>query len=291
MSEIVEYTIEELKKEMELLSPLYDVVRLVNPFKCEIIDINNNCLTPSDAQTSCYDTWKCNFQCINCTSARALLTGNIQSKLDVSEDTVYHVTSRPVKVNNSLLVLENVQHFSYTYRQLEAGNANNNLISLVRNTNRKLLLDEETGAYNRSYLSEHLPYELFKAEKNCQSNAAFIQINNLADTIAEYGDIASNGIVCCLYNLITRAFKDIADSELMLVRYDKDLFFILDTNLKYTDFEKRINDLIAATIPEHILFRSNKIPFEISTACINLADEDINTEDELINSLKSQLGN
>ena len=30
MSEIVEYTLEELKKEMELLSPLYDVVRLVN---------------------------------------------------------------------------------------------------------------------------------------------------------------------------------------------------------------------------------------------------------------------
>lgn len=37
----------------------------------------------------------------------------------------------------------------------------------------------------------------------------------------------------------------------MLVRYDKDLFFILDTNLKYTDFENRINNLIAAAIPEH----------------------------------------
>lgn len=115
MSEIVEYTFEELKKEMELLSPLYDVVRLVNPFKCEIIDINDTCLTPSDTPISCYDSWKCIFQCINCTSARTLLTGNIQSKLDVSDDTVYHVTSRPVRVNNSLLVLETVQHFSYTY--------------------------------------------------------------------------------------------------------------------------------------------------------------------------------
>ena len=55
MSEIVEYTFEELKKEMELLSPLYDVVRLVNPFKCEIIDINDTCLTPSDTPISCYD--------------------------------------------------------------------------------------------------------------------------------------------------------------------------------------------------------------------------------------------
>lgn len=70
MSEIVEYTLEELKKEMELLSPLYDVVRLVNPFKCEIIDINDTCLTPSDTQISCYDSWKCIFQCINCTSYR-----------------------------------------------------------------------------------------------------------------------------------------------------------------------------------------------------------------------------
>ena len=248
MSEIVEYTFEELKKEMELLSPLYDVVRLVNPFKCEIIDINDTCLTPSDTQLSCYDTWKCIFQCINCTSARALLTGNIQSKLDVSDDTVYHVTSRPVRVNNTLLVLETVQHFSYTYRQLEAGNTNNALISLIQNSNRKLLLDEETGAYNRYYLSEHLPYELYKAENNHQSNAAFVKITNLADTIAEYGDIASNGIACCLYNLITHTFKDISDGELMLVRYDKDLFFILDTNLKYTDFENRINNLIAAAI-------------------------------------------
>ena len=72
---------------------------------------------------------------------------------------------------------------------------------------------------------------------NHQSNAAFVKITNLADTIAEYGDIASNGIVCCLFNLITHTFKDISDGELMLVRYDKDLFFILDTNLKYTDFE------------------------------------------------------
>jgi GGDEF domain-containing protein len=291
MSEIVEYTLEELKKEMELLSPLYDVVRLVNPFKCEIIDINDNCLTPYDTQLSCYDTWKCIFQCINCTSARALLTGNIQSKLDVNDDTVYHVTSRPVRVNNTLLVLETVQHFSYTYRQLEAGNTNNALISLIQNSNRKLLLDEETGAYNRYYLSEHLPYELYKAENNHQSNAAFVKITNLADTIAEYGDIASNGIVCCLYNLITHTFKDISDGELMLVRYDKDLFFILDTNLKYTDFENRINNLIAAAIPEHILFKSNKIPFEISTACINLADENINTEDELINTLNNRLNN
>ena len=163
MSEIVEYTFEELKKEMELLSPLYDVVRLVNPFKCEIIDINDTCLTPSDTPISCYDSWKCIFQCINCTSARTLLTGNIQSKLDVSDDTVYHVTSRPVRVNNSLLVLETVQHFSYTYRQLETDNTNNALISLIQNANRSLLLDEETGAYNRSYLSEHLPYELYKA--------------------------------------------------------------------------------------------------------------------------------
>lgn len=77
----------------------------------------------------------------------------------------------------------------------------------------------------------------------------------------------------------------------MLVRYDKDLFFILDTNLKYTDFENRINNLIAASIPEHILFKSNKIPFEISTACINLADENINTQDELINTLNNRLNN
>lgn len=291
MSEIVEYTLEELKKEMELLSPLYDVVRLVNPFKCEIIDINDTCLTPSDTPISCYDSWKCIFQYINCTSARTLLTGNIQSKLDVSDDTVYHVTSRPIRVNNSLLVLETVQHFSYTYRQLETGNTNNALISLIQNANRKLLLDEETGAYNRSYLSEHLPYELYKAEMNHQSNAAFVKITNLADTITEYGDIASNGIVCCLYNLITHTFKDISDGELMLVRYDKDLFFILDTNLKYTDFENRINNLIAAAIPEHILFKSNKIPFEISTACINLADENINTQDELINTLNNRLNN
>ena len=54
MSEIVEYTFEELKKEMELLSPLYDVVRLVNPFKCEIIDINDTCLTPSDTPELVY---------------------------------------------------------------------------------------------------------------------------------------------------------------------------------------------------------------------------------------------
>ena len=53
----------------------------------------------------------------------------------------------------------------------------------------------------------------------------------------------------------------------------------------------RINNLIAAAIPEHILFKSNKIPFEISTACINLADENINTQDELINTLNNRLNN
>lgn len=84
---------------------------------------------------------------------------------------LYTMSLLPVRVNNSLLVLETVQHFSYTYRQLETDNTNNALISLIQNANRSLLLDEETGAYNRSYLSEHLPYELYKAEMNHQSNA------------------------------------------------------------------------------------------------------------------------
>ncbi len=285
---IQSYTTKEITAEMDVLSHSFDVVRLVNPQECNIVKTVKE--TP-DNTDNCFDIWNVPYQCVNCTSARALLTGHTQSKLDTTGDDIFQITSRPVNVDGRPLVLEIAKHFSYTYNRYDSVSQRKKLINAIRTINHNLLLDKETDAFNRDYMAEHFPNIFYTAQQTHQTNAALIHIQHLYDITQNEGSMAASGMICSLYSLLKQSFLDETDVGLLYIRYSPDAFLVFENNLDYESFNKRINLLSQKTAPKHLLFNNKRLPFDISIACADLANEDINSLDELLGILKTRLEN
>ena len=290
-SDIDKYTKDEIINEMNILARSFDIVRLVSPCKCHIIRnaSDSDSSDTSSTTSNCYDVWNVPYQCVNCTSARALLTSQTQSKLDTVDNDVFQITSRPVLVDGIPLVLEIVRHFSYTYNRYSSFSAKQKLINIIKTLNSQLLLDKETQAYNRDYLAEHLPNLLYTAKKTHQSNTALIHIQHLYDITQSEGSMAASGIICSLYSLLKQLFSDETDIGLIFVRYSPDTFFVLESKLDYKNFCRRIESLPDKAMPKHLLFNNKRLPFDINIACADLGNENINTESELFDILKTRL--
>ena len=68
---------------------------------------------------------------------------------------------------------------------------------------------------------------------------------------------------------------------MLFVRYSPDTFFVLESSLNYDNFKKRIMCLPLEASPKHLLFNNKRLPLDISIACADLGNEDINSEEEL----------
>lgn len=290
VSKIKSYTTAQITEEMNMLACSFDVVRLVNPYECRIVRTLDN--TPADNNDecdNCFDVWSVPYQCANCTSARAMLTKRTQSKLETTDDDIFQVTSRPVIVDGAPLVLEIVKHFSYTYNRYSSASERKKLVSTIKALNSQLLLDKETDAYNRDYLAEHIPNLFYNAKKTHQTNTALIHIEHLYDITQNEGSMAASGIICSLYSLLKQIFYDETDTGMLFVRCSPDTFFVLESSLNYDNFKKRIMCLPLEASPKHLLFNNKRLPLDISIACADLGNEDINSEEELFEILKTRM--
>ena len=88
--------IKELRNYIKSMQGMYDVVRLVEPGSCHVIDVNGE-NKKSDAEM-CYTVWgKCE-RCANCTSYQATIRNRVQEKTEVRAGVECHVISIPAPV-------------------------------------------------------------------------------------------------------------------------------------------------------------------------------------------------
>lgn len=299
--DIKSYTSKEIDEEMSILLKYFSIVRLVNPYECHIVkDMSDTSDNNTPQKDICYGVWKYPYQCVNCTSARAMITKHTHSKLDILDNQIFHVTSRPVLVDEKPMVLEIVQPFSYTYERYDCIKSHNQLVNSIKTLNRSLLLDTETDAYNRDYISEHLPNLIYQARQTGCMNAALIYIKHLRTVtnvnhkdITEFNDeeyeIASSGIICTLFDIIKNTFSDESDKELLFARYNHDSFFVLETSLNFDIFSERIHSISLASKPEHILFKGHRMPFEVKTSTVDISKTSVNNECELFHILNENM--
>ena len=91
-----EYTAEEMLTLLDNMSGMYDLVRVVDPIECRILEFG------ADGQISrkerCYGIWNADQKCVNCTSALACRTGCHQAKAESFNDQLYHIQSNPIRL-------------------------------------------------------------------------------------------------------------------------------------------------------------------------------------------------
>ena len=90
------FTTGELRTLIDNVSGMYDLVRVVDPSECRVMEIGRDGTISLSEQ--CYGIWKSDQKCVNCTSSVACLTRRNQRKDELFEGRVFHVESNPVRL-------------------------------------------------------------------------------------------------------------------------------------------------------------------------------------------------
>ncbi|WP_026524807.1 EAL domain-containing protein [Butyrivibrio sp. MB2005] len=91
-----EYTYKDLGQMMDTMKRMYDTVRLVDPIECREITVDASGGVHYGKE--CHSVWNATSRCSNCSSYRACLSSNRQSKEEIYENRRHLIQSIPIKL-------------------------------------------------------------------------------------------------------------------------------------------------------------------------------------------------
>ncbi|WP_029323289.1 GGDEF domain-containing phosphodiesterase [Butyrivibrio sp. AE3004] len=106
---VEEYTYHELKQMMDYMKRMYDTVRIVDPVECREISVDTS--GEIHYEKECYSAWNAASRCSNCSSYRAVMSGQRQTKEEVYDKHKFLIQSIPIRLilpdrNNFSCVME-----------------------------------------------------------------------------------------------------------------------------------------------------------------------------------------
>jgi EAL domain-containing protein (putative c-di-GMP-specific phosphodiesterase class I)/GGDEF domain-containing protein len=87
--------IQELSDILEKEKKENDLARIVNPFSCGTLNVENGVVS---SNSSCYQIWNHNHRCTNCHSKRACIQNEVLHKTEILDNKLYKIKTTPYKV-------------------------------------------------------------------------------------------------------------------------------------------------------------------------------------------------
>lgn len=91
-----EYTVNDMKTFLTMMSGMYDLARVVDPVECRILELDDE--GNISMSSSCYSIWHADQKCLNCSSFKACRTGANTEKSEFFRGQMYRIHSNPVKI-------------------------------------------------------------------------------------------------------------------------------------------------------------------------------------------------
>ena len=89
-------TIAKVQEMLQAMSPLYEIVRLVNPSECFELSITKN--GKLNYQRNCFSVWGRSSRCKNCISYNACVSHKKITKSEILDGQEYVINALPVEV-------------------------------------------------------------------------------------------------------------------------------------------------------------------------------------------------
>lgn len=226
----------ELVSTLSNLKDYCDIIRIVDPIKMQIVDINNGHVQYTERK--CYEFWNRNKSCDNCIAMRALNENNTFMKIEYHENRVYSITASPFEIDGNIFIVEILKDITDTGMVLSRGKADNfELLNIITEMNRLAITDELTGIFNRRYINEKLPIEFLENNTPARYVSLIMgDIDYFKRVNDTYGHLAGDYVLKEFASILSEAINEVGGwtgryggEEFLAVVYSNDEKVVYDT--------------------------------------------------------------
>lgn len=203
-------------------------VRLVDPADGRVVELDSSGKL-SKSGRFCYELWKQDRRCANCTSLRCLHSQRKSAKIVFSAGEVFYVVSQYLEIDGSPLVLEMLTRI--TDDVLIDGSGNMLSSRSISDLHNKLYRDTLTNVYNRRYYNARAQL----GEKIAA--LAIIKVDGFKQINDRYGRTVGDDVLVA----VARAAGGDIQAPDALVRYDGGEFVAMFASDAADAFEEKLH--------------------------------------------------
>ena len=163
----------------------------------------------------CYDFWKKNKPCENCTSMKAYAEKKQKQNWNFWMQMIFLVISRYLEIDDEACVMELVKHLEND--TLIDTDGRDKLVGKLKGYQDKLYIDPVTGVYNRRYFEDEI--------RNMQNSAGVAMID--LDDFKLYNDIYGHDMGDQVLCIVADVIKNCIRKTDKLIRYGGDEFLLI----------------------------------------------------------------
>lgn len=214
MNQNVKITRQQAEEEAKMLEKVFDVVRFLEGDFFEQMQDDPR-IGVKIGMCQCYDFWKKNKPCENCTSMKAYAEKKQKTKLEFLDADVFLVISRYLEIDDEACVMELVKHLEND--TLIDTDGRDKLVGKLKGYQDKLYIDPVTGVYNRRYFEDEI--------RNMQNSAgvAMIDLDDFKLYNEIYGHDMGDQVLC----IVADVTKNCIRKTDKLIRYGGDEFLLI----------------------------------------------------------------
>lgn len=214
MNQNVKITRQQAEEEAKMLEKVFDVVRFLEGDFFEQMQDDPR-IGVKIGMCQCYDFWKKNKPCENCTSMKAYAEKKQKTKLEFLDADVFLVISRYLEIDGEACVMELVKHLEND--TLIDTDGRDKLVGKLKGYQDKLYIDPVTGVYNRRYFEDEI--------RNMQNSAggAMIDLDDFKLYNDIYGHDMGDQVLCIVADVIKNCIRKTGK----LIRYGGDEFLLI----------------------------------------------------------------
>ncbi len=214
MNQNVKITRQQAEEEAKMLEKVFDVVRFLEGDFFEQMQDDPR-IGVKIGMCQCYDFWKKNKPCENCTSMKAYAEKKQKTKLEFLDADVFLVISRYLEIDDEACVMELVKHLEND--TLIDTDGRDRLVGKLKGYQDKLYIDPVTGVYNRRYFEDEI--------RNMQNSAGVAMID--LDDFKLYNDIYGHDMGDQVLCIVADVIKNCIRKTDKLIRYGGDEFLLI----------------------------------------------------------------
>ncbi|MEW9094110.1 MAG: GGDEF domain-containing protein [Clostridiaceae bacterium] len=272
----------EIEDRLSVFKNFYDAIRVIDPIKKKVINVNSKEDNMNLLNHSCYKFWEKGESCSNCISLRAMFENDTFVKIEERGGKIFIVTASPVNIGNATHIVELIK--DVTDKGIDTHSDKkfmHNIGNLIFKLNQSAIKDSLTGAFNRRYIMEQLAIIANNNSfKNFPVCIVMIDIDYFKSINDNYGHIVGDHILKKFGNLVK---ESIGERAYWVGRYGGDEFILVLKNSEERDALTICSKIKKELENSEFIYKDIKIKVTASFGICSIEEDYSMSLDDMIN--------